>query len=431
MKSRVQHSGTRLRAVSMALALAIVLLSALAAAPSAQAQTYTVVYNFTGSPDGDVPSAGLIGDASGNLYSTTWMGGNNRCEDGCGTIFKLDDTGKETVLYAFHGDAHGASPAAGLIWDAAGNLYGTTSGEWAEKPGTVFKLDNTGKETLLYAFTGGKDGSMPFAGLVRDAQGNLYGTTAYGGASGCWANLGCGVVFKLDKTGKETVLHTFSGGNDGGNPMATLVQDASGNLYGTTEIGGDLKCHILYGTHGCGPVFKLDKKGKETVLHKFGGKNDGKYPEAGLLPDSQGNFYGTTYYGGAYTGGTVFKLDATGKETVLYSFGQGGDGDGANPEAGLIMDAAGNLYGTTYKGGSDCSVMPCGTVFELDTTGKETVLHVFEGSDGSWPEAGLLQDASGNLYGTTAEGGEGGSGCYSDKYGCGVVFKITLDRRKR
>src|SRR5271157_94942 len=346
-------------AAGAALALAIMLVAAVLATGSAQAQTYTysVLYTFTGSPDGAGPDAGLVRDAQGNLYGTTGDGGAS----GAGTVFKVDTTGKETVLYSFAGTGgDGANPYAGLLRDAQGNLYGTTAGGGdlaCLAPygcGTVFKVDMTGNETVLYSFTGtGGDGASPRAGLLPDAQGNLYGTTSLGGDLACNAPAGCGTVFKLDRTGKETVLYSFTGGADGGRPVAGLVQDAQGNLYGTTASGGDLACLAPY---GCGTVFKVDMTGNETVLYSFTGTGgDGIQPLAGLVLDTLGNLYGTTSQGGdpACTNGcgTVFKVDTTGKETVLYSF-TGIGGDGVQPLATLVLDAQGNLYGTTFYGGA-------------------------------------------------------------------------------
>jgi uncharacterized repeat protein (TIGR03803 family) len=404
-----------------ALAFVIVFVAAVVATRSAQAQTFSVLYSFNGGnngiPDGAYPS-GLVRDAlSGNLYGTTSAGGDLTCDpNGCGTVFKVDTTGKnETVLYSFKGYPDGSVPLAGLV-RAGGNLYGTTSqgGAYGYARGTVFKVDKTGHETVLYSFkvAGQGDGVDPEAGLVRDAlSGNLYGTTYIGGT---YVNYG--TVFKVDKTGHETVLYSFTGGTDGGNPWAGLIRDANGNLYGTTTAGGDLTCR----SSGCGTVFKVDATGNETVLHSFTGfsKGDGNLPTAGLLLDGKGNLYGTTIAGGAYNYGTVFKVDATGHETVLYSFTGGTDGD--QPWSGLIRDAKGNLYGTTQTGG----VYNYGTAFKLDKTGNETVLHSFNGtSDGSYPRAGLVRDAlSGNLYGTTTEGGD--LDCNSGR-GCGTVFKLT------
>jgi uncharacterized repeat protein (TIGR03803 family) len=392
-------------------ALVVVLLSALFATASAQAQTFTVLYSFKGGADGAYPQAGVIRDTAGNLYGTTFYGGDPTCSSpfsGCGIVFKLDATRKETLLYSFTGQADGAHPAAGLIRDTAGNLCGTTGGGGdltcfnGFGCGTVFKLDATGKETVLYSFTGSPDGLDPIAGLVRDAEGNLYGTTGGGGGGTC-SGSGCGTVFKLDATGKETVLYNFgTGGADGAVPGSLLIRDAAGNLYGTTISGG---------ASSLGTVFKLDSTGKVTVLHSFTGGADGETPDAGLIPNGA-DLYGTTANGGASGSGTVFKIDKTGKETVLHSFAGGADGE--KPVASLIHDAAGNLYGTTEFGGTSSR----GTVFKLDATGKETVLHSFAGypTDGSYPFAGLVRDAAGNLYGTTLGGGASG---------LGTVFKIA------
>ena len=330
----------------------------------------------------------------------------------------------------------GAAPQAGLIQDDTGNLYGTTAGGGnsynfcpSNGCGTVFKLDNTGHETVLYTFCSSTvvgspclDGDNPTAGLLRDAAGNLYGTTYYGGA-----NNG-GIVFKVDSTGQETVLKIFcdidSNCVDGTNPQAGLIQDTAGNLYGTTLNGGSSSSTV-----GPGTVFKLNNAGY-TVLYSFCPESScsgGAYPHAGLIQDSAGNLYGTTYGGGgASNGGTVFKVDATGHETVLYSFCSSANcADGELPQAELIQDAAGNLYGTTTAGGGNlnpsCGSNGCGTVFKLDNTGHETVLYSFcsgpNCTDGAAPQAVVIQDAAGNVYGTTSIGGANGGG--------GTVFKLT------
>jgi uncharacterized repeat protein (TIGR03803 family) len=267
----------------------------------------------------------------------------------------------------------------------------------------------------LHSFAGPPtDGALPEAGLIGDEAGNLYGTTAYGGKSGY------GAVFKLSEGGKESVLYSFIGGaTDGEYPIAGLVRDSAGNLYGTTYSGGDLTCSPGSG-FGCGTVFKLSPTGKERVLYSFTGA-DGALPQAGLIRDSAGNLYGTTVYGGDFSCGvlgcgTVFKLDGTGQESVLYSFGTEGAFDGTAPYAGLFRDTAGNLYGTTLLGGAESSL--CGTVFKLDTEGTKTTLHSFGATgDGCAPYGGLVQDATGNLYGTTEHGGGTSS--------LGTVFKIT------
>jgi len=385
---------------------------ALLAARSAQAQTYKVLYSFTGGADGSFPG-GLTRDAQGNLYGTTRVGGAY----GDGTVFKLSKTRKETVLYSFTGGSDGGIPMAGVIRDAEGNLYGTTYGGGAYGPGTVFKLSKTRKETVLYSFCptyNCPDGESPSVGVIQDGHGNLYGTTFNGGAyCPTEPKLGCGVVFKVSKTGKETVLYAFKGGADGGEPGGGVIQDAEGNLYGTTHCGGDLSsCE----GDGCGTVFKLSKTGKETVLYAFKGGADGGGPYAGVIQDAQGSFYGNTLWGGAYGRGVVFKLSKTGKETALYAFT--GGTDGGSPAQGLVRDAQGNLYGITINGGDlSCGYSAgCGVLFKVSKAGKETVLHSFTGgTDGASPQA-VIQGADGNLYGTTLIGGT---------YGSGVVFKLT------
>jgi len=409
-----------------------VLVLATGAATRAQAQTFTVLHSFTNSPDGAFPFAGLLRDAAGNLYSTTASGGVS----GFGTVFKLDPAGNETVLHSFTGSPDGAFPNAGLVMDPAGNLYGTTSQGGSGSGcgfsfgcGTVFKLDPAGNETILYSFKGGSDGESPVAGLIMDVAGNLYGTTADGGSGG-GCSFGCGTVFKLDPAGNFTVLHSFTGSpGDGGRPVAGLIMDTAGNLYGTTAEGGSGTCTVIVvPVSGCGTVFKLDPAGNEMLLHSFTGGSDGTQPLAALIFDQAGNLYGTTEEGGSGTCtvingvsgcGTVFKLDPSGNETVLHTFTGGNDG-AAPLFVGLIMDIAGNLYGTTQVGGgsSNCSV-GCGTVFKLDTSGNETVLHSFTGSpgDGAIPRATLIMDKAGNLYSTTSNGGASGFG---------TVFKLTV-----
>jgi len=389
-----------------ALALMVVLGRVLVMTPSAEAHadtTFTLLYSFQGASDGANPYDGVVLDAAGNLYGTTKYGGYPCIPSvGCGTVFKLDTTGTKAVLYAFRGQPlDGNYPQARLLRDAAGNLYGTTIYGGSSRCrdlgcGTVFKADTSGNETVLYKFTGRPGGRYPSANLVRDAAGNLYGTTSEGGG----ADLG--TVFKLDRTGKETVLHSFTGGADGTYPIAGLLRDPAGNLYGTTTSGGASACNPPY---GCGTVFKLDTTGVKIVLYSFTGVPDGYYPAANLVRDAAGNLYGTTAQGGAsecnppYGCGTVFKVDTSGNETVLYRFT--GPPDGRYPGA-LLRDATGNLYGTTGYGG----VRDKGTVFKLDTTGNETVLHSFTARDGQQPTAGLVMDAAGNLYGTTIVGGD-------------------------
>jgi uncharacterized repeat protein (TIGR03803 family) len=394
----------RLRAASTAFVFAVLLGQAFVALSSAQGQTFTVLHSFAGGTDGAYPFASLTRDGAGNLYGTTSLGGPSNS----GTVFKVDKTDKESVLYSFTGGADGGGLTAGLIRDAAGNFYGTTRQDSVSGNGTVFKLDKTGKELVLYRFTGTTDGSIPEAGLIRDPAGNFYGTTIQGGAMADCVRAGCGVVFKLDSTGKETVLYAFTGGADGSNPEAGLTRDAAGNLYGTTYGGGDLSCNAPY---GCGVVFKVDTTGKEMVLYAFTGGPDGGNPSSGLIRDGSGNLYGTNVVGGMHQAGAVFKVTAKGKETVLYNFT--GGTDGGYPSGGVIRDSAGNLYGTT----SALGVSGFGTVFKLDVFGNLTVLHSFSGgADGGNPYARLVRDTAGNLYGTAFYGGSGG---------VGTVFEIT------
>jgi uncharacterized repeat protein (TIGR03803 family) len=348
-QNRGWFSGVRLQAAGFVLALAVV------GGQWAQAQTYSVLYKFKGQPDGAYPSA-VIQDAMGNLYGTTKRGGAYNL----GTVFKLSKTG-ETVLYSFcpggNPGTDGYNPRAGLIRDAGGNLYGTTTGGGTGCGcGVVFEVDTTGAYSVLYNFAGGLDGSGPMAGLIQDASGNFYGTTFTGGGSGCRNGYGCGTVFKLETTGKETVLYSFGGSSrDGVYPTSGVIQDANGNFYGETWLGG---------VHNKGTVFKLSNTGAETVLYGFRAKLYGGGPIGGLTQDANGNLYGTTAGGGNNNNGQVFKLSNTAKETALYRFR--GGADGAAPVGGVIRDARGNLYGTTVGGG----VHGAGTVFRLSRGGN-------------------------------------------------------------
>ena len=364
--------------------------------------------------DGIWPYAGLMIDASGNLYGTTISGGTYNY----GSVFELtpkaDGGWRETVPHSFNGK-NGYQPYANLTIDGSGNLYGTTLNGGAYNYGTAFELMPKGgggwTEEILHNFNkNGKDGYLPYANLVIDGSGNLYGTTQYGGAYN-W-----GTVFELmPKAGggwMEKILHNFNeNGRDGMWPYAGLIIDASGNLYGTTAIGGA----------GLGTVFELMPKAgggwTEKVLHAFNGK-DGFEPYAGLIIDASGNLYGTTSRGGGSTNctggcGTVFELTPKAgggwKEKVLHAFNVT---DGNYPYGGLTLDASGNLYSTTVNGGSYSG----GTVFELTPRAvggwKEKVLHSFNqhGNDGFEPFSGLIIDGSGNLYGTTYYGGVQGWG---------------------
>jgi uncharacterized repeat protein (TIGR03803 family) len=365
--------------------------------PAAPAQTFTLLYQLRSGPGGINPYAGVVRDANGNLYGTTYNDG----AFAAGTVFRISPVGKEKVLHSFgQTEGDGAFPSYGtLASDSSGNLYGTTYVGGIKGQlccGTIFKVTAAGKETILYRFTGDNGDGFPQASVVRDSAGNLYGTTRNGGTSNA------GTVFKLDPSGTKTVLYSFTGSADGGEPVAGVVLDAKGNLYGTTPQGG---------SSFAGTVFKVDPTGEETVLYNFTGSDDGGTPEAGVIRDTQGDLYGTTNLGGAVGVGTVFKVDTRGNETVLHIFS--GRADGWLPSnASLVRDSAGNLYGTTPQGGSN----DFGVVFKIDTKGNETVLHTFSGGDGNIPYGTLVLDKAGNLYGTTYEGGA---------YGGGVVFKIA------
>jgi uncharacterized repeat protein (TIGR03803 family) len=392
----------------------IILLGIIAVPPSAQGQTFSVLYTFTSPADGNSPGS-LTVDAAGNLYGTA-QGGVN----GEGIVYQLDPAGNKTVLYQFKQVPDGVSPG-NVVRDSAGNLYGATSRGGStcffnSGCGTVFKLDADGNETILHRFGLGSDGRFP-NGVIRDAAGNLYGTTEQGGIPALCNNQGengCGTIFKIDASGKETILYRFRGADDGDTPVGGVIRDAAGNLYGTTGDGGA----TTYGT-----VFKLDTNGKFTVLHSFT-VNEGCFAEASLLRDTAGNLYGTTDGCGQFGDGTVFKVAPSGKTTVLHTFT--GGPDGGFPGGPVVQDKAGNLYGSATFGGSlisplcrlpETTAPGCGVVFKIDTTGQYTVLHAFEGTDGQWV-GGVILDAEDNLYGTADDGDIPTGGEY------GTVFKI-------
>jgi uncharacterized repeat protein (TIGR03803 family) len=399
------------RHVACRLLLAVGVLAVFASNEFAAAQTFEVLHTFTFGADANSPAAGLTFDSAGNLYGTSTLGGAFNY----GAVFKVDKSGKEMVVQSFDFN-DGWWPTASLIRDSEGRFYGTAGGgsgggKCGRGCGTVFSWDPSGKLKRLFTFPGGAGGWNPVYNVTRDALGNLYGTTNYGGVPGSCGGDTCGVVFKLGHAGKETVLYAFQGGKDGGIPSGGLIRDAAGNLYGTAAEGGDA-C-----SWDCGVVFQVDPNGHETVLYSFTGQADGGGPVGGLVRDEAGNFYGTAASGGDWSNctigcGTVFKLDPEGKETVMYTFH--GDTDGAIPEAGVIRDASGNLYGTTHNNGNSY-----GVVFKLDTSGKETVLHAFTGgADGAQPMGKLVRDRRGNLYGVTENGGD-------PTCKCGVVFEIS------
>jgi uncharacterized repeat protein (TIGR03803 family) len=377
---------------------------ALAMFGAAHAGPVKILYAFKGGNDGAGPWSGVISDSEGNLYGATLYGGGSGCGGlGCGTIFKLAPDGTETVLYTFQGGSDGSGSSA-LVRDRNGNLYGITGIADDQKCesgcGAVFHLAPDGTMTILHVFEGGSDGALPQTGLLLDNRGNLYGTTLEGGAHGR------GTVFRIAPDGAETVIYAFcaqTNCTDGASPWSALIADKEGNLYGTTTEGGN---------PAGGTVFRLAPDGTETVLYSFcqvqPDCQDGYYPYAGVTMDKAGNLYGTTEYGGAFelgTLGTVFKLAPDGTETVLHSFSL--QTDGANPVSGVIVDQAGDIYGTlTFT--SVCKKR-LGTVYRLSPDGSEK-LHCIA----SAIYAGVIE-RNGSLYGTGSGGG---------KYNEGVVFAI-------
>jgi uncharacterized repeat protein (TIGR03803 family) len=371
------------------------LVLAVVSAKSMQSQTLHLLHAFN-SGEGASSQTSLIRDSGGNLYGTTLQGGGFRA----GTVFKLDKAHTLTVLYTFIGGHDGSYPYSSLLRDSSGNLYGTTSeGGSPGVVGTVFKIDPSGTKTTLHSFNN-TDGRLPHGDLVRDKAGNFYGTTLEGGSSGNF-----GTIFKLDTTGKLTTLYEFTNTGDGSGPSGKLVRDAAGSLYGTCQSG---------------TVYKLDTTGALTVLHTFRGSDGGPY--GGLIADSAGNLYGTTSLGGTNNGGTVFRVTKTnGAFTLLHTFESGKTIEGEGPDGTLARDAVGNLYGANVDGGSGCQKFQgCGTIWKLDIDNKLTVLTNFgKGNRGRAPQGGVILDKAGNLYGTTSEGGSPGCG------DCGTVFKIT------
>ncbi len=351
---------------------------------------FALLYSFQGFPDGAVPTAGLVA-MNGTLYGTTQVGGKGNA----GSVFTTSTTGKESDLYDFGSKSpDGVFPAAELTV-MSGTFYGTTSGGGSHGFGTVFKIGKTGNESVIYNFQGGGDGSAPYARLAVH-NGVLYGTTyTGGGSSNC--SQGCGTIFSVTPGGTEHVVHAFKGGTDGRGPLAPVIF-VSSELYGTTGGGGK---------NGTGTIFKSGTTGNAKVVHSFGTGFDGTEPEAGLV-SLGGKLYGTTNAGGKNFDGTVFVTSTSGSEHVLYNF-KGGS-DGANPEASLVT-YNGKLYGTTAGGGGSAGL---GTVFVVSTGGSETLLHSFTSAQGSDPRARLVV-VNGQLYGTTSSGGKG----------FGTIFKTS------
>jgi uncharacterized repeat protein (TIGR03803 family) len=371
----------------------------------------SVIYSFAGASDGAYPTASLIEASDGNLYGTTKAGGSS----GYGTVFKISNpttSPTEIVIYSFTGEIDGSSPEASLIQASDGNLYGTTHNGGSSGAGTVFKISNpltSPTESVIYSFAGGSDGAYPFASVIQASDGNLYGTTYLGGSSSY------GTVFRIlnpTTSPVESIIYTFNGGADGGFPSSSLIQASDGNLYGTTEAGGSA---------GIGTVFRISSLATspaESVIYSFTGGGDGSTPVASVIQAADGNLYGTTYYGGSGGNGAVFKISDPGgtpTESVIYSFT--GGADGAYPYASVMLASDGNIYGTTNYGGSSNT----GAVFKISNptiSPSESILFAFTGgTDGGFPQASLIQASDGNLYGVTTNGGSIGNG---------TVFRINL-----
>ncbi len=406
-----------LRTTLAMLTLALVVTSAWAATGE------RVLHNLGSTGDGHTPYSSVVFDTHGNIYGTTYQGGSHNNE---GVAFEMTPNGSggyiEKVIHNF-GSGMDAQYPNTLIFDSAGkNLYGTAEYGGSHGFGAVFEMSPDGSggwtEKVIHNFGSGVDGQYPLVNLIFDSAGNLYSTTSGGGAKDK------GTVFEMSPNGSggwtERVLHSFRGDADGIDPQGVIF-DTHGNLFGATTYGGNLNQ---------GTAFELSPDGSggytEKVIHNFGHGDDGQTPISGFLMDSAGNFYGATYGGGLHGDGTVYEISPSGggdyTEKVLHDFG--GLDDGANPYADLLFDTKGNLYGTTYGGGTvSCKGgVGCGTLFEMLPNGDggydEKVLWNFgDGLDGTAPSANLIFDKSGNLYSTTPTGGSHNNG--------GTVFEYT------
>ena len=411
------------------------------AAIALPAQTLTTLHRFDGA-DGSFVNAGLIQGLDGNLYGTTGGVGTG----GVGTVYKITLGGTLTTVYSFcsrTGCTDGSGPQAALLLAADGNFYGTTTSGGAGGKGTVFKVTADGTLTTLYSFCAlgtpsCADGALPYAGLVQASDGALYGTTLNGGA-GHRCSGGCGTVFKTTPAGEFTTLHSFCAQfmegpcADGYSPYGSLVQAANGDFYGTTGFGGVYQTRVNEGFNG-GTVFKITPAGVLTTLYSFCSQKtsaicaDGAWLRAGLIQAVNGEFYGTTYAGGANNGGSVFSITPSGKLTTLFSFcalivcevGQA-------PQAGLVQGTDGAFYGTTYYGGAYGSPNLGGSVFRMSLRGALNTIHSFcslpNCADGQAPSAGLLQATNGDFYGTTSLGGIGSG------FGDGTIFRLSAGLR--
>ena len=407
----------RFRTVFKTFALVVIGISL--AISTCAGSTFQILHTFTGT-DGIEPFAGPTVDRFGNLYGTTFLGGNKYCP--CGLIFKIGPLGKFLVLYKFNGPNSPQVVNSQMVIDASGALYGTSLAGGPAGTGEIFKFA-AGTETVFsyppFGSSFPSNGDFPM-GISLGSAGNLYGTTKAGGVQNPYpCSFGCGAVFKVDAAGQYGVLYKFTGGADGYEPSAAPIQDAAGNLYGTARLGGDLTCDPTF--RGCGTVYKLDPNGTLDILKTFNG-NDGSNPTGRLVMDKAGNLYGTTTAGGSSTNcsagcGVVFRLtpnpDGTWSYSVLHTFD---NQPAAAPAGSLAFDKFGTLWGTSGGGVG-------GTVFKMaqraDGTWGFRVVHKFIGAPSLKPNADLAIDQAGHVYGTTQQCGASTTNCY------GVVFKIT------
>ena len=386
-----------------------------AATVRAPAQTFTTLLNFELSDGAGPWYMSLAQGLDGNFYGTTAYGGSRTgCESSrCGTVFRITPGGILTSLHLT--PAGGSTPFAGLMLATNGNFYGTAGSGGADDAGAVFEITKSGREVLLYSFCSQAncaDGDGPGGKLIQATDGNLYGTTSYGGTN-CMSEGGCGTVFRITPAGSLTTIYSFCSQPscaDGVQPVAGLIQGRDGNFYGTTFGGGT--------GNNEGTVFKITTAGTLTTLHSFDGA-DGALPAGWLVQGTDGNFYGTTVTGGAENGSTIFKISPAGTLTTIYSFcGQPSCVDGDGVYAGLVQGTDGNFYGTTLGGGANYD----GTVFGITPGGSLTTLHAFDFTDGYLPIGGLTQATSGSFYGTTASGGDP---MFDGGHGCGTVFSLS------
>jgi uncharacterized repeat protein (TIGR03803 family) len=355
----------------------------------------SILYSFGASAtDGTSPQASLIQASDGKLYGTTYSGGAQNA----GTLFSITRSGTESILYSFTDGHDGKGPTAAPVQATDGSFYGTTSTGGSNDEGVLYAVTPAGVETVLYTFAANVNGGSPGGNLIQATDGKLYGTAADGGIASQ------GVLYSVDTSGTELVVYTFTGGIKPKLPSNGVIQGSDGNFYGTTTGGG---------VSNNGTIYSATPAGVLTVLYSFSGGADGGLPLGGLVQATDGNFYGTTQSGGTSGRGTVFKITPGGSYSVLYSFSSAA-ADGSGPSAGLIQASDGNLYGTTFSGGTYNS----GTVFQVTLGGVEKVMYTFQGgtTDGAHPDAGLVQGSDGSFYGTTQSGGT---------HSKGTVFKVS------